>query len=261
MKKYLFFIIVSLLLASCGLTAEEITTQTAVAATATAASWTETPTLTPTATFTLTPTNTATATPTETSTPTITPTPEPTLTPTYALPVLTVNQQAHCRYGPSKAYLHAGDLYPGDKGVVWGRFQYSQWLYIKLDKYEYGCWVAPSIVDVIGDIQSVSLTKVRLPGPSVLYNPPSWVNATRQGDEVTITWDKVDMTLDDDRGYFIEGWICQDGAYFWWTVSLPDDNSTTYTVKDMKGCAGKSGGQLYAVEKLGYITPLEIPWP
>ena len=100
-----------------------------------------------------------------------------------------------------------------------------------------------------------------LPGPSVLYGPPSWVRAVRNGDEVTITWDGVNMTQDDDRGYFIEGWVCQDGAYFWWTVSIPDQYTTTYTIKDQKGCSGPSSGKLYAVEKHGYITPVDIPWP
>ena len=91
-----------------------------------------TPTMTATATITLTPT--VTDTPTVTLTPTITETPTPTLTPTFDFPDVTVNEQAHCRYGPSAAFLHAADLYPGDTGSVRGRFEYSGWLYIKFDK-------------------------------------------------------------------------------------------------------------------------------
>ena len=81
------------------------------------ASNTPTPTFTPTATDTPTPTDTPTITPT----PTITDTPTITPTPTFDFPDVTVNQQAHCRYGPNKNYLHAGDLYLGDHGVVWNR--------------------------------------------------------------------------------------------------------------------------------------------
>jgi hypothetical protein len=230
-------------------------------ATLAAAAWTATPTLTATATSTHTPTATLTLTPTFTLTPTITPTPSITPTATYAFPAVVVNQQAHCRYGPSKAYLHAADLYPADAGTVRGRFTYSQWLYIKFDKLDYFCWVAPSVVDVTGDISLTRYTEPKLPGPSALYQPPARVNATRDGDQVTITWSKVSMTVDDDRGYFIEGWLCQGGAYFWWTVSFPDQYTHTHTVTDERGCNGPSGGKLYAVEKHGYTTPVNIPWP
>jgi hypothetical protein len=67
-------------------------------------------------------------TPTITSSPTIVP------TATSSFPTVTVKQQAHCRYGPAVAYLHAADLYVGDKGTVQGRALYSNWLYIKFDK-------------------------------------------------------------------------------------------------------------------------------
>jgi hypothetical protein len=261
MKRLIPLILIFSLLAACAPSAEELATQTATAATATAAAWTLTPTFTntPTLTFTLTPSNTATS--TETLTPSITSSPTETLTPTFSFPTVTVNAQAHCRYGPSKAYLHAADLYPGDTGTVRGRFAYSQWLYVKFDKLKYYCWVAPTVIDVVGDISLIEKTTPRLPGPSVLYKPPSWVRAVRQGNEVTITWEKVGMTLDDDRGYFIEAWVCQNGGYIWWTVSFPDQYTTSYTVTDEKGCPAASKGKLYAVEKHGYIEPVTIPWP
>src|SRR5574338_534813 len=69
---------------------------------------------TPEPTATLTATATVTRTPTITLTPTITDTPTITPSPTFDLPDVEVTMQAHCRYGPSKAYLHAADLYPGD---------------------------------------------------------------------------------------------------------------------------------------------------
>ncbi|HNH26749.1 MAG TPA: hypothetical protein PLR93_07000 [Anaerolineales bacterium] len=85
------------------------------------------PTLTPTITFTPGPTNTV--------EPSVTPTPE------FSFPTVTVNKQAHCRYGPSAAFLHAADLYAGDTGTVRNRAMYSNWLYIKFDKLNYFCWV------------------------------------------------------------------------------------------------------------------------
>lgn len=215
-------------------------------------------TATPTPTDTVTPAPTATQTPT----PTITDTPTPSATPTYAFPQVTVKMQAHCRYGPSKAHLHAADLYPGDTGTVRGRFRYSQWLYIKFDKLNYFCWVAPGVVDVVGDISLINYAEVKLPVPGIyLYGPPDEVYATRDGKKVTITWSQVTMTKDKDRGYYLELFVCQNGAYLWWPVSFPDQYTTSYTVTDEKGCPAPSGGVIYTVEKHGYSKPKTIPWP
>jgi len=223
-------------------------------ATPTTVPFTETPSLTFTPIFTLTPT--VTLTPTITFTPTITP------TPTFAFPSVTVNKQAHCRYGPSAAFLHAADLYPGDTGTVRGRFEYSSWLYIKFDKLKYFCWVAPSVVDVTGDVNTLYFTEPDL--QSVGYNnygPPINVIAYRNGDDVTINWEQVNMTPDHDRGYLIIAFVCQNGAYLWWTFSYPDQFTTTYTVKDEAGCVLPSEGVIYTVEKHGFSKPAQIPWP
>ncbi len=218
----------------------------------------------PTATETplLTSTPTVTETPTITFTPTITLTPTITATPTFSFPTVTVNKQAHCRYGPAVAYLHAADLYPGDAGSVRGRALYSNWLYIKFDKLNYFCWAAPSVVDLVGDISGINKITPNLQSiGSNLYGPPHNVFAVRDGDEVTVSWDQVKMTTDKDRGYFIEAFVCQNGFLLWWTFSYSDQFSTDYTVKDEKGCSAPSYGQLYTVEKHGYSEPVDIPWP
>jgi len=124
--------------------------------------------------------------------------------------------------------------------------------------------VAPSVVDVVGDINTIKIlefTDRYLPGPSVLYNPPQNVSATRNDKKVTITWDMVPMTKDDDRGYFLDIFVCQGGAYLWYPVALDTRDQTSYTIKDEAGCPAPSGGKLYAVEKHGYTRPVEINWP
>jgi len=173
-----------------------------------------------------------------------------------------VNTQAHCRYGPSKAYLHAADLYPGDKGVVWGRFKYSAWLWIKFDKLAYACWAAPSVLDITGDISRIYYTEPDLiKVGSNQYGPPHNVSAVRDGNQVTITWERMVMTADKDRGYLIEAWVCQNDAYLWWTVSFPDQYTTSYTVQDDSGCSQPSSGQIRTVEKHGFSEPVQINWP
>lgn len=186
-----------------------------------------------------------------------------TLTPTYDFPDVVVNvAAAHCRYGPSKAYLHAADLYEGDHGVVHGRFPYSDWLYIKWDKLNYHCWVSPYVVDIDGDITDLLYKDLDLQSiGSNMYGPPPWVQAYRKGDQVTITWAEVWMTEDDDRGYLIEAWVCQNGAYIWWTAGFENQFITTYTVTDDNTCSQPSSGVIYTVEKHGFSEPLTIPWP
>jgi hypothetical protein len=251
-----------LFVASCAPSPEQQATLTSAAITATAALWTQTPTptLTFTATETLTPT--ITSTPTRTLTPTITPTFTVTATPTFDFPSVTVNKQAHCRYGPSVAYLHAADLYEGDTGTVRGRYIYSNWLYVKFDKLNYFCWVAPSVVDVVGDVAMINYKELNLQSiGSNMYGPPRGVTATRVGNEVLISWQQVNMTRDDDRGYLLELFVCQNGAYLWWTDSYPDQFTTSYEVRDEAGCAQPSSGKLYTVEKHGFSEPAVIPWP
>jgi hypothetical protein len=241
---------------ACAPSPEQQATLTATSMTATAASWTDTPI----PTFTFTPTETLT--PTVTFTPTITPTFTVTPTPTFAFPTVTVNKQAHCRYGPSAAYLHAADLYAGDVGSVRGRFIYSKWLYVKFDKLDYFCWVAPSVVDVVGDVSTVAYKELNLQSiGSNQYGPPKNVTAVRNGNQVVISWDRVEMTKDKDRGYLLELFVCQNGDYLWWTDSYPDQYSSSYEVKDEGGCPERSSGKLYTVEKHGFSEPVDIPWP
>jgi hypothetical protein len=160
------------------------------------------------------------------------------------------------------AYLHAADLYPGDRGTVRGRYIYSNWLYIKFDKLNYFCWVAPTVVDVVGDTSTVAYKDLNLQSiGSNQYGPPSGVTAVRDGNQVTISWNQVQMTKDKDRGYLLELFVCQDTFYKWWTDSYPDQFTTSYTVKDEAGCAQPSSGKLYTVEKHGFSEPAIIPWP
>lgn len=255
MRVYKIMVLIFLFLSACAPSTEQ-SNSTAAAATATIEESTETPEPTPTST------PTATSEPTMTFTPTIEVSPTVSATPTFTFPGVTVNKQAHCRYGPSVAYLHAADLYPGDAGTVRGRFIYSNWLYVKFDKLNYFCWVAPSVVDVVGDVSTVAYKELNLQSiGSNMYGPPTNVTAVRDGNNVTISWNRVEMTNDDDRGYLLELFVCQDTFYKWWTDSYPDQDSTSYTVRDEPGCAQPSSGKLYTVEKHGFSEPAIIPWP
>jgi uncharacterized protein YraI len=252
------FLLLGSLLSACGPTPEEQATLTATAKTATAFAWTRTFTSTRTFTPTLTFTSTATLTPTITDTPTIT------FTPTYNFPKVRVNvANLACRYGPSTAYLYALDLHEGDTGVVWGRHANSIWLYVKMDNLPIPCWVHPYYLDIEGDITKMMYQEVRLPMTDALYHSPEkvWAERDTSTNTVTVYWSEVWMTEDDDRGYFLDVWVCQGGNFVWVPVGIPNQYTTQHSFQDEPGCSQPSGGKLYTVEKHGYTTPVDIPWP
>lgn len=256
-------LVLSLLFSACGPIERFQQTRTAESQTEIAAQWTATATSTATNTPTNTPRPTLTSTPTVTPTPTVTSTPTITPTATFAYPEVEVNvNAAHCRYGPSKAFLHAADLYAGDQGIVDGIYPYSDWLYVKWDKLSYHCWVSPYVVDVDGDTSSLGYVNLQLQRVgSNMYGPAENVRASRQGDQVTITWDEKWMTLDDDRGYLIIAWVCQNGSYLWWTARIEEYTTNSYTVHDDNTCSYPSSGEIYVLEKHGFSEPVTIPWP
>jgi hypothetical protein len=220
-----------------------------------------TPTVSPNPTWTDTPTPTLSPTHTKTSTFTLTATnsatPTITGTPTTETIRVTALMNAHCRYGPGIAYLHAGDLYTGDTGVLRNRNPNGTWLWVQFEKLSYSCWVAASVVEVNGDIFSVNTIITRLP-KSTLYGPVQEVIAVRKGNQVVVKWEEVWMTEDDFRGYMIEAQVCQNGFFI---DAAYHTNGTSMTIDDETTCDRESNGKLYAVEKHGYTDPVIVPWP
>lgn len=165
--------------------------------------------------------------------------------------------RAFCRYGPGKAYLYSHELNDGDRADVHGRNYSSTWLWLQPENLERHCWAAASVLTISGDTATVNIVTSRLPY-STLYGPPQQVAAERDGSQVTVTWERVWMTQDDDRGYLIEATVCQNGALIFTPVQT---NDNYYEFLDEGGCSGQSGGRLYTVEKHGYSDPVDIPWP
>ncbi len=166
--------------------------------------------------------------------------------------------QAFCRYGPGKAYLYSHGVYAGDTGLVDGRNYSGSWLWIKPENLDRHCWVSASVVEVQGDLKLAPVVQTRLPRANALYGPPQNVRTKRDGSQVRVSWQRVRMTVDDDRGYLIEATLCQGGNLV--TVAVHTDN-TYYEFTDERGCAMSSNGQIYTVEKHGYVDPIPIPWP
>jgi len=248
---------------------EPTPTHTAIPSETPTATHTDTPTSTPTPTPSNTPTHTATATITNTPTPIYTPsitptpsqTPTPSLTPTFAPIAAKVLVQSNCRYGPGAAYLYEWGLYPDVRVDIVGRNDLGTWAYVEPWTYFDRCWVKSEFLEIRGDLRDAPPYYSRLPFGE-LYNPPTNVRASRVSeDEVTIAWDAVWMTTDDDRGYLIEAWLCRDGQLIFTPLRTTQWEETTIIVKDEAGCLEPSGGRLYTAEKHGYTQWVLIPWP
>jgi hypothetical protein len=248
--------------------------------------WAERPTPTPTPTVTLTPapsstntsiptntaTSTQTATPTQTSTPTIThtatitltpsttPTPSqtPTITPTPIVRAR-VLEQANCRYGPGVAYLYEWGLFETDRVTVLGRNQESTWVYVDPWTYLDFCWVSASVLEFEGDLGSVPQIHTQLPYTEFYWTPRNVAASRLDAGEVMVSWEMVPMSLDDNRGYLIEAWLCKDGQlrftplHFW--------ESPAFILEDEPGCLEPSQARLYTAEKHGYTRWAPILWP
>ena len=226
---------------------------------------TSTPTPNPSSTPTHTATTTVTNTPTPLYTPSITPTPSrtpnPSLTPTFAAIPAEVLVQANCRYGPGAAYLYEWGLFPDVRVDIVGRNDLGTWAYVEPWTYFDRCWVKADILEIRGDLRDAPPYYSRLPFGE-LYKPPTNVRASRVSeDQVTIAWDAVWMTTDDDRGYLIEAWLCRDGQLIFTPLRTTHWEETSILVQDEAGCLEPSGGRLYTAEKHGYTQWILIPWP
>ena len=165
--------------------------------------------------------------------------------------------QANCRYGPGKAYLYAHGLYEGDTALAHGRTASGSWLWVQPEGLERHCWVAASVVALDGEAASLPVVQTRLP-QSTFYSPPQNVQADRDGDQVWISWERVAMTADDDRGYLLEAMLCQDGRLMFVAIQTADNQ---YEFRDEPGCPQASTVYLYTVDKHGYSTPVTVPLP
>jgi hypothetical protein len=164
-------------------------------------------------------------------------------------------------WGPAKQYLWGWDLRAGDTGTVYGRAPEGTWLYVFMDRVGKWCWISPYVINVAGDPSKLHVHQVILPITDALYHSPTKISGVREGDQVTISWEAVWMTADDDNGYFLDVHVCQNGNYIWWPTQKLTQYDTSATFTDQTGCSEKSGGQIYTVEKHGYTSPVEIPWP
>ena len=167
-------------------------------------------------------------------------------------------EQANCRYGPGAAYLYEWGLYPGNRVTVLARNPDGSWVYVDPWNYVGECWVKTDLLNILsGDVMTLGEFYGLLPF-SELYKPPRSVSAVRVGDEVTVMWSSVWMTVDDYRGYLIEAWLCVDRQLIFTPVAI---DGTVIILHDEAGCNQPSSARIFTAEKHGYTEWRLIQWP
>ena len=167
--------------------------------------------------------------------------------------------QSNCRYGPGSAYLYEWGLFPKNRVTVLGRNQDGTWVYVDPWTYVDYCWVKTEFLEILsGDVESLVQIRTLLPYTE-FYWPPRNVAASRlENGDIMVNWDLVPMSLDDDRGYLIEAFLCQEGQlrftplHFW---------SPPAILHDEPGCLEPSSARIYTAEKHGYTTWVLIVIP
>jgi hypothetical protein len=155
--------------------------------------------------------------------------------------------------------MFSAGLYPGDKVIVHNRNWDGTWLWVLPETVDRHCWASSYVLDIL-DGNIWNLVEYYHPLPWTWYvGPAENVNATRNGDQVTITWNATVYKFPEDlRGYLIEAFVCQGGAIQRLAFHT---NDTTFTITDESGCRGSSSATLTVAEKHGYTDPVKIPWP
>ncbi|HJS18891.1 MAG TPA: hypothetical protein VJ785_09080, partial [Anaerolineales bacterium] len=212
-----------------------------------------------TSTFTLTP-----LLPTETSTPlpteTIRPSPIPVV---ERLKARVTADLLSCRYGPGTEYLYLYALRRGANIELIGRTDANHWVWVDGTNK---CWVNSNFLEIAGEPMSLPVV---YPGIAKLpitpyYPAPGWVNATRKGNSVEVTWEAVLISpgkFEDENmhQYIVEVWRCENGQILFETLGT---NFPFITIaNDETGCDLPSHGNVWLQEKHGFAGPLEIPWP
>jgi len=226
------------------------------------------PSFTQTATETFRPSSTATATATETATltSTLSETPTATLSPTPdGLYAIVRPEMLSCRFGPGGAYLLRSTLKAGEAVEILGHMLLNDnWLLVhRVDRPDFNCWVSGNFLNWLGEpatIPYIENPHLVLPW-SPYYDALKGVSASREGNNVTVSWGKLVLNAGDDSlqiPYLIEAWVCQDGQFVFRAIG---SKTLSAKVHDEGGCDEASYARLFGVEKHGYTRWVQIPWP
>ena len=206
----------------------------------------------------------------------VTVTPAPTLESTFTpadsptvptgLPLATLPQYTDCLYGPASFYVYKTSFPAGQQVEVVGRNSDASWLNIEEVDGWNACWILASQAQLqSSSIEALPIVDTRLPINKYEFGSPN-ATASREGDDVTVSWKAVYMSADEIQGYLIEAWVCQGGQHTLMPVFVGktfEENVGTISVQieDEAGCVEPSTAHIISVGTRGFAEWEKIFWP
>jgi len=171
-------------------------------------------------------------------------------------------ERLSCRYGPGSEYLYLYGLRKGAKIKLIGQTGGNNWVWVDGKNK---CWVNTKFIEITGDPKTLPIVYPDIAKlPRTPYYPPTTVlSATRDGNEVTVSWLEVPISPGDYEDesmqtYIIEVWRCEAGRMIFDPLAT---NETSIVFVDETDCSQPSHGRVFVQEKHGFAGPAEIPWP
>ncbi len=206
----------------------------------------------------------ATVTPVPTLTPTATPNPSVAGSPT--LPLASLPEYTDCLYGPATYYVYKTSFPAGQQVEVVGRSENADWINIEEVGGWNSCWIPASQAQFqSGHVEDLPVVNTMLPRSEYEFGSPSAI-ARRQGDQVTVSWEAVFMSVDEVQGYLIDAYVCQGGQFIHLPVfvGIPYEQNTgtiKANITDEAGCAESSKAHIVSVGRRGFAEWEKIFWP
>jgi hypothetical protein len=211
-----------------------------------------------------------TMTPAPTLAPTSTPdasTPNSPALPQTGLPQATLPQYTDCLYGPATYFTYKTSFPAGQQVEVVGRSEDAAWVNIEEVGGWNSCWIQAGQAQLQNTrVEDLPMVSPLLPKNEYEFGSPTTTSAKRHGDEVTVSWKAVYMSLDEIQGYLIDAYVCQGGQ----PIHLPVFVSKTFAentgtisvqIKDETGCSVPSTAHIVSIGRRGFAEWEKIFWP
>jgi hypothetical protein len=200
--------------------------------------------------------------------PTLAPTatPDPSITSSPALPQASLPEYTDCLYGPATYYTYKTSFPTGQQVEVVGRNENADWINIEEVGGWNSCWIMASQAQLqSGRVEDLPVVNTMLPRSEYEFGSPSAI-ARRKGDQVTVSWEAIFMSVDEVQGYLIDAYVCQGGQLihlpvFVSTTIKQNTGTLTANITDEAGCTEPSTAHIVSVGKRGFAEWEKIFWP
>jgi hypothetical protein len=195
-------------------------------------------------------------------------TPDPNAPPVSASrPQGTLQKHTDCNYGPADWFTYKTSFPEGTQVEVVGKDESGKWLAIQeVGGWNY-CWVSADVAQLTGiDMGSLPVAQVLFPRSKYEFGSPLTATTRRTGNEVTVSWEAVFMSLDEVHGYVLDLEVCRSNqiqhSYIFVPVTYEENQGILSAVfDDEAGCSEPSKAYIITYGRRGFAEWEMIFWP